>query len=663
MSVAHQYKIRLKKQEEEQDNLPFNLHDVNLNNTTLKLITKKEAEYVIVNYEWLKKMPGFSKYFFGLYFNINGNEHLGGVLVYSPEYSLNTGVWDKYGFTDKLLLLSRGVCLWWTPKNTASYFISRANKWIKDNTQYRIITATVDPMAGEVGTIYQSLNWYYVGLMNGNYSGNNESKRMTIIIGGKQYSTRYIRKKYGTMKKDEILKIHPDAVFVPQYRKRRYFYFMDSKYNNKKYLDNISHLIQPYPKRNEKDISGVIYMITNNLNNKKYIGQTIRGFFERYNEYKSDLNNKSKSNNIYLYNSFVKYGFENFKFEIIDTAKSIDELNEKEIQYIKKYNTTNREFGYNLHEGGRNSPLSMETREKMSINRKGKPKDENWIKKAISPAGSEEAKKYGKPKTEEEKKYLSENSPKYWQGKKRDEETVKKMSQSKKLAGIKPPNTKKMVMIDSDGNLVKIYESAKDCSFDSGYSYDQIYDRLRGKYENNLNHKFYYLENYSGEYNLEKDLYIKPKGEDKNVLVREIKNVVICNSNNEYIKTVSSVVEASKETGVHHAAIRRRLAGEHRNQGDYYFHYEYDWDSGNLDRFVESDKNKPMAVVMYNIITGEDIKEYNSINEAANDNNIDAGIIRRKCEGKNSRQSLNNSKLDNNISFRYNISHSHLETI
>ena len=40
------------------------------------------------------------------------------------------------------------------------------------------------------------------------------------------------------------------------------------------------------------------------------------------------------------------------------------------------------------------------------------------------------------PKTEEEKKYLSENSPKYWLGKKRDPETVKKVSQTKKENGI-----------------------------------------------------------------------------------------------------------------------------------------------------------------------------------------------------------------------------------
>lgn len=337
MSTAHQYKIRLKKQEEEQDNLPFNLHDVNLNNTTLKLITKKEAEDVIVKYEWLKKMPGFSKYFFGLFFNINGNEYLGGVLVYGPEYGANTNVWYKYGFDDKILLLSRGVCLWWTPKNTASYFISRANKWIKDNTHYRIITATIDPMAGEFGTIYQSLNWYYVGLMGGNYSkSGKEAKRTTIIIGGKQYTTRYIRKKYGTMKKEEILKIHPDAIYVSQYRKRRYFYFMDTKQNNKKYYNAIKDIIIEYPKRKEDDAFGVIYLLRNKITDKKYIGCTYKSFYEQYLDY-MNLNEENIQCEE-LYNDLINYGFEEFEMKVLKTEQTNIKIKESLNNLVEEYN-------------------------------------------------------------------------------------------------------------------------------------------------------------------------------------------------------------------------------------------------------------------------------------------------------------------------------------
>jgi len=336
-NIAHQYKIRLKKQEEEQDNLPFNLSDVDLENTTLKLISKKEAEDVIVKYEWLKKMPGFSKYFFGLFFNINGNEYLGGVLVYGPEYGSNTDVWYKYGFDDKILLLSRGVCLWWTPKNTASYFISRANKWIKENTDFRIITATIDPMAGEFGTIYQSLNWHYVGLMGGNYSkSGKEVKRMSIIIGGKQYSTRYIRKKYGTMKKEEILKLHPDAIYVPQYRKRRYFYFMDTKQNNKKYYEAIKDIIQEYPKRKEDDAFGVIYMIINKTNNKKYIGFTYKSFYEEYLNYMNL--NKEEIKNEELYNDILNHGFNQFEMKLLKTEQSDKKIKESINLLLEEHN-------------------------------------------------------------------------------------------------------------------------------------------------------------------------------------------------------------------------------------------------------------------------------------------------------------------------------------
>jgi uncharacterized membrane protein YgcG len=197
--IAYQYKIR--KEKELTEKIDFNISDVNLHNTKIIRIKKPVAEKIILEYEWLHSMPFANKYFFGIYFTINNIDYLGGVLVFGNEYSENTGVWDKYCYTNKILLLSRGVCLWWTPKNTASYFISKACDWIKNNTQYRIITATVDPAAGEIGTIYQSLNWKYVGLMSGNYNKNCVSTRFGVIIDGKLRFSRWVRNKLGTMKK------------------------------------------------------------------------------------------------------------------------------------------------------------------------------------------------------------------------------------------------------------------------------------------------------------------------------------------------------------------------------------------------------------------------------------------------------------------------------
>ena len=371
---AYQSKIREEKSKIEK--LNFNLEDVTLENTEIRQIDKQTATKIIVEYEWLGTMPFIVKYCFGLYFNVDGIEKIGGVLVYSNDYADNTGVWDKYEFTDKLLLLSRGVCLWWTPKNSASYFISRVNKWIKDNTKYRIITATIDPAAGEIGTIYQSLNWHYVGVMSGNYYHKKEVKRFSVYIDGKLRSSRWVRNKLGTMKRDIIMKHYPDAKIVHQYRKRRYFFFMGTKNSNKKYLKNISHLILPYPKRNF-NIIGILYMIRNKINNKKYIGQTIRAFNDRINDYKRGFGND------YINNSFKKYGWDNFEFKIIDSAQTIDELNSKEIKYIIKYDTTNRNLGYNIESGGNNSIPSIETLEKMSKSHLGIEQTDEWVNKSI----------------------------------------------------------------------------------------------------------------------------------------------------------------------------------------------------------------------------------------------------------------------------------------
>ena len=162
---AHQSLMREEWASIEKKTLDFNPSDLVLSDAFIRPIERRDAKPVIEQYEYLKCMPAVSTHHFGIYFNTLKGERLGGVLVYGPDYAKNLGHWDKYGYTDNMLLLSRGVCLWWTPHNTASYFISRANRWLRDNTDFRVITATVDAMAGEVGTIYQSLNWDYVGSM------------------------------------------------------------------------------------------------------------------------------------------------------------------------------------------------------------------------------------------------------------------------------------------------------------------------------------------------------------------------------------------------------------------------------------------------------------------------------------------------------------------
>lgn len=110
----------------------------------------------------------------------------------------------------------------------------------------------------------------------------------------------------------------------------------------------------------------VIYKITNKVNNKVYIGQTIE-YEERVRHHKQTAFRKnSKEKDRPLYRAIRKYGVDNFYFEIIDSANNIDELNEKEIYWIDYYDScVDSNKGYNLDKGGKNGNKSEATKRKI----------------------------------------------------------------------------------------------------------------------------------------------------------------------------------------------------------------------------------------------------------------------------------------------------------
>jgi group I intron endonuclease len=211
----------------------------------------------------------------------------------------------------------------------------------------------------------------------------------------------------------------------------------------------------------------IIYIIKNKVSNKVYIGQTIRTLNGRKSEYKLAYKNK-KFHNPYLKNSFMKYGWDSFEFSILDTANTIDELNEKEIYYIQYYKSNQREYGYNITSGGRNAIPTIETLHRMAESHRGIKQTTNWIKNRIHIAGSDDAKKYGKKKTIEERKLLSINSSRYWLGKVRDDETKQKISKTKLSLGLsdkqKEVLCKKVYRVELSNNVVTEFESTVQAS-------------------------------------------------------------------------------------------------------------------------------------------------------------------------------------------------------
>lgn len=91
---------------------------------------------------------------------------------------------------------------------------------------------------------------------------------------------------------------------------------------------------------------GQIYKITNNINGKVYIGQTINSLRVRLNGHY-----KVRKHTSLIHSSMRKYGKANFKIEALYTSFCRDDLNDKEVEFIQLFKSRAPD-GYNLTDGG-----------------------------------------------------------------------------------------------------------------------------------------------------------------------------------------------------------------------------------------------------------------------------------------------------------------------
>lgn len=107
-----------------------------------------------------------------------------------------------------------------------------------------------------------------------------------------------------------------------------------------------------------ENITG-IYKITNKVNGKIYIGQSVDCHRRKMEHLRSGQPEKygkknERDSNTPIHLAMQKYGVENFSFEIIEEcAKEL--LNEKERYWINYYDSQNKEKGYNLSIGGQDN--------------------------------------------------------------------------------------------------------------------------------------------------------------------------------------------------------------------------------------------------------------------------------------------------------------------
>lgn len=106
-----------------------------------------------------------------------------------------------------------------------------------------------------------------------------------------------------------------------------------------------------------------VYIHTNKINNKVYVGQTCLNPERRWRKDGSGYKDCT-----YFWRAIQKYGWENFEHIIFAENLTQEEANKMEISLIALYDTTNILYGYNLTYGGNVTVYTDAARKKISEN-------------------------------------------------------------------------------------------------------------------------------------------------------------------------------------------------------------------------------------------------------------------------------------------------------
>lgn len=368
---------------------------------------------------------------------------------------------------------------------------------------------------------------------------------------------------------------------------------------------------------------GYIYCIYNKLNSSSYIGQTTRTIEARFKSHKVGSKNFKRS--IYLYSDVDIFGWDNFDvFEIekitTDTLSELKTLlDEKEIFYIAKYNTLYPN-GYNISKGGWILPNTFDSCKVYKFDLDGNILAE-----------------YDSMSDAAYNNNISQSDiSNCCNGKKIVTAGGYRWSKTKDLADVEiKPHKKRVVMYDLNGNMLKIFRSSTDASisvFKDKSKRSGISKCVNGENKTAYGYIWRYYEdvldnNNNIKSNIGCDVVIKSNTRSKT----DANNIRVCkfNLNGEYIRTYSSIKEASTDSDVGYNSIRACLNGKQNIAGG------FRWKVFDNNYSIEIKENKKKKKVHQFDLFGEYVASYESLAKASESTNICYSSIQKCASGEN----------------------------
>jgi len=352
-----------------------------------------------------------------------------------------------------------------------------------------------------------------------------------------------------------------------------------------------------------------VYMHTNKINGKKYIGITRQEPEKRW------ANGKGYPNNRYFNNSIKKYGWDMYEHKILYEKLTKEEAEKFEIKLIKNYKSNQTKCGYNIENGGNSTgKTSDETRRKLSESHKGKKN--YW---------------YGKNHSIESRKKMSEAN----KGKTISEETKNKMSEAQK--GRKHSQSKKVVCIDTG----EIFNSLTECANTYQINDGTLGNWVRGKCRCTHQYDFIYYDDYINQYgnDFSEETRNKISKDIKNCLHQKDKKIICIDTN----ETFNTTTECANNYNINYATLYQWLKGASRCTHEYIFVYYDDYVNKYGNDFSEETRNKiskgierggnpflPKKIVCIN--TGE---IFDNVKKCANAYNIKRETLNGWLRGRN----------------------------